>query len=348
MRGRGKARPPARRTPESWRGADVVRCFCLALCWLLCPGGVSALVLEEEASPLVPLAPRALLLDLARAGDAIVAVGAQGVIVRSTDEGRSWTQARVPVRELLTGVSFGDARAGWAVGHGGVVLKTNDGGLTWTRVPVPVEATTSFLDVRALDARHVIAVGAFETYLESHDGGHEWQLRAPLGEKDIFDRVHLNQLTEGASGVLYLAGEFGLLARSRDRGATWQELEAPYEGSFYGLHETSEDRRLLAHGLRGRVFTSDDEGRSWTRVPLEPEVLLMQAAEGPDGTLALGGLGGNLFFSADRGERFEPRRPPGLTGTAALLFTTDGHLLSAGETGVHRLPVNPPPGSARP
>jgi photosystem II stability/assembly factor-like uncharacterized protein len=289
-------------------------------------------------APVAPMAARTLLLDVAEAGDHLVAVGAHGVALVSEDQGVSWHQGSVPVEELLTAVAFYDALNGWAAGHGGVVLRTADGGETWTRVSVPVDAEASFLDVLVLDARHVIAAGAFELFLESRDGGHSWQARAVLGEKPDTEKVHINRLTRGPSGLLCLAAEYGTLATSADGGETWRLLPSPYEGSFYGLHEL-EGGRLLAHGLRSHVFVSGDGGETWARTEVEPEVLLMSAATGPGGTIALGGLGGHLFVSRDRGSSFRGFRPGGLTGTAELIFTRDGRLVCVGETGAHRIPA---------
>ena len=59
------------------------------------------------------------------------AVGAGGVIVATTDGGRTWRQQTSGVGEDLRDVKFFDAREGWAVGTGGAMLRTTDGGLTW-------------------------------------------------------------------------------------------------------------------------------------------------------------------------------------------------------------------------
>ena len=89
------------------------RRFCVCLLALLGAGSQGADVASEPA----PLAARALLLDVAAAGDRLVAVGDHGIIVISADHGRTWTQSLAPTRALLTGVSFPDAVHGWAVGH---------------------------------------------------------------------------------------------------------------------------------------------------------------------------------------------------------------------------------------
>jgi photosystem II stability/assembly factor-like uncharacterized protein len=295
-----------------------------------------------DFAPPAPQAARALLVDVARTGDRLVAAGAFGMIVFSDDDGQTWKQASVPTHDMLTALCFVDPRIGWAVGHGGTVLRSGDAGQTWENIAVPVEPETSFLDVFALDARHVIVVGAYEVFLETRDGGHTWDQRrafAPAEGADAAETgdVFLNRITRGPSGALYLAGEYGTLARSGDQGATWQKLESPYDGSFYGLYELA-GGRLLAHGLRGRVFTSDDEGATWRQVPLTQQVLIMAAAEGRKGLVVLAGLGGHLFISKDGADSFRAEKPDRLTGTAEVVFAADGSLICVGETGVHRLP----------
>src|SRR5579862_192446 len=76
---------------------------------------------------------RLLLLDAARVGSRVVAVGDRGYIVVSDDDGASWKRAVAPAVPLLTAVDFVDAKNGWAVGHDTTILATHDGGDTWTR-----------------------------------------------------------------------------------------------------------------------------------------------------------------------------------------------------------------------
>ena len=92
---------------------------------------VGADLLDRPALP-APAAVHSLLLDVARAGERLVAVGERGHVLLSDDAGRSWRQARtVPSRTMLTAVAFVDASHGWAVGHDEIILCTADGGETW-------------------------------------------------------------------------------------------------------------------------------------------------------------------------------------------------------------------------
>lgn len=74
---------------------------------------VDVLDLPAKASA---LAQRSPLLDLARAGSRLVAVGQRGHILYSDDEGGRWQQARVPVSSDLNAVTFPTPEQGWAVG----------------------------------------------------------------------------------------------------------------------------------------------------------------------------------------------------------------------------------------
>ncbi|MEE4192756.1 MAG: YCF48-related protein, partial [Halieaceae bacterium] len=88
---------------------------------------------DFAANPALPVpdARAANLLDMTQAGARLLAVGERGLIVYSDDQGRSWQQARVPVSETITAISFPTDDHGWAVGHGGVILHSGDAGESW-------------------------------------------------------------------------------------------------------------------------------------------------------------------------------------------------------------------------
>jgi len=56
--------------------------------------------------------------------NSFVAVGSGGAIVRSSDNGRTWSDVLWTGQssDFLRSVSFGDAKSGWAVGDDGVII----------------------------------------------------------------------------------------------------------------------------------------------------------------------------------------------------------------------------------
>ena len=293
----------------------------------------------ERRELTVPIAARSLLLDAALAGNAVVAVGDHGAIIRSIDSGRSWTPVAAPLGATLTGIAF-EAKGvrGWAVGHEGRILATHDGGLTWNECFRHASRDAVLLDVFVLDQDQVLAVGAFGLALESKDGGITWsELKLPSED------LHLNRISKSAQGTALVAGESGTLL-TRARGDTqWHPVEIPYDGSFYGF-VTLSDGRLAAHGLRGHLFVATPpagpkDQAEWQKCPVPSTGMLSCIIELGSGTLIAGGPARQLFISRDKGATWSHWQTPLVTAIAELLIAPDGTLLAFGEAGVTVLPA---------
>ncbi len=298
--------------------------------WLL-TAGLSAGLAADVAEP-APLAARSLLLDVTRAGTRLVAVGQHGDVVVSDDHGITWSQRIVPTRSLLTATNFIDAKHGWVVGHDGVILSTIDGGENWQRQDVGHDLDTVYLDVLFLDAQRGFAVGAYGKFMHTVDGGAHWQAGHPV-DSDF----HFNHLSRGVNGSLYLAGEAGQLLQSTDEGHTWSRLPIPYEGSLYGVLPLA-DGRLLAYGLRGHLFLSDNTGITWRQIDHDANSLLMVGVQLDQHYVILSGQSGRLLrWSTESTRAAEEESAAGLGPIAALCIAADGALIAAGEGGVVRI-----------
>jgi photosystem II stability/assembly factor-like uncharacterized protein len=319
-------RPGGRTAGDHHQGAAARLLPGLLIAWLVvCPC--------QAADPATALAARSLLLGAQAIGNTVIAVGASGHILRSTDGGATWDLVKAPTLATLTGIHFPDAQHGWIVGHDALILHSEDGGRTWTKQYQGEDLQVSFLDVRFLDAQTGFAVGAYGQFLATSDGGRTWTSRRII-EEDYF----LNRLSIGPAGTLYLAGEHGTLLRSTDRGASWMPIHAPYDGSFYGILPLG-PKLLLAHGLRGRIYRSEDDGDSWQLVPNEQRVLLATAVRLRDGTIVVAGQARSFLVSRDNGASFTAWSPGLTTGVAELAEAPDGRPLAFGEEGVTHLPA---------
>jgi photosystem II stability/assembly factor-like uncharacterized protein len=310
----------------------LVRFFLRLLCFLW-PGSFIF------ASP--PAAARGLLLDAAPNNHAVIAVGERGAIIRSADSGEVWESLASPTTVTLTGVSFAPNGHGWAVGHEGVILHTRDGGETWTEQFRAEDPETVFLDVLALDAQRVIAVGAFGACYMTRDGGRTWTAKKILEEDN-----HLNRLTRAAIGdsEVFYAGERGTLLQQASFLQSPETLTEPDEASYYGVLPLGA-RTLLAYGLRGRLFRSDDGGETWKKLPSPSTALLTTAVRLRSGAIVIAGQARAFLVSRDGGWTFETWQPPLTSAVAELLEAPNGLLLAFGETGVTRL--DPPAGTPK-
>ena len=315
---------------------------------LLAAPGVGAPQDEQtETSLIKPLASRSLLLDAAAAGGTMMVVGERGHVLVSRDEGASWTQVAVPTRSTLTGVFLHDDQLGWVVGHDAVILRTRDGGNSWERLFWAPEQERPLFDVWFRDAENGFAIGAYGFFLETDDGGDSWTERAIVDPDELDEEydpfaftsaadVHLNKIADAGSGRLYVTAEAGLSFRSDDAGRTWESLEPPYQGSFFGSLPLGGDSVLL-FGLRGHLFRSDDAGATWRPIETGTVALLTDGVRLADGTVVVTGLAGTLLVSGDGGETFRLVQQPDRQGLATLLPTANGNLVLVGEYGVNTL-----------
>jgi photosystem II stability/assembly factor-like uncharacterized protein len=282
-----------------------------------------------------PLAARSLMLDVARAGDALVAVADRGFILRSTDNGETWQQQSSPVEVMLTNVAMRDASSGWAVGHDAVILNTADGGVTWSVTFKDEKLEAPLFDIWFENENHGIAVGAYGLIQETTDGGATWAERR-ISE----DEPHLYTITPAADGALFAVGEMGSIFKSTDRGATWTAMPSPYNGTFFGALPLK-DGGLLVYGLRGNLFRSDDGGATWAAVTTGTEASLLGGTQRADGAVTIVGLSGTILIGAD-GRAFTATTLPDREALGGAVETPGGKLLIFGEKGAHALPGTRP------
>lgn len=282
-------------------------------------------------------AAKSLMLDVVHAGKRLVAVGDRGHILYSDDQGSTWTQAKVPTRQLLTAVFFVDDKHGWAVGHDAQILASEDGGVTWTKQFEDLKRESPLLDVWFKDVNSGFAVGAYGALLETIDGGKNWEDASDRLDNE--DQFHLNAIAAVKDAGLFIVGEQGSMFRSADWGQTWEKLEGPYEGSLFGVIGTAQPNTLLAYGLRGNLYRSTDFGSTWEQVELQAargslEFGLSGATLLDDGSIVIVGNGGSVISSSDNGETFTVFNRPDRISVSAVTAAGNGNLILAGQGGV--------------
>ncbi|MPT17293.1 MAG: BNR domain-containing protein [Pseudomonas sp.] len=326
-----------------------------------------------ESSAMRVLNPKhAVFTGVTRAGERLVAVGERGLILLSDDNGQQWRQASVPVSVGLTAVEFVDTQHGWAVGHSGVVLASRDGGESWKlqmdglraarlelesaeaalnsavdvdAAQVRVDAAQRlvedgadkpFLNLHFTDAEHGMVIGAYGMALRTADGGRSWQ--SQVGQIDNPMGLHLYAVARQGNDW-YLAGEQGFLAHSSDAGQHFQQLESPYEGSFFTLL-ARQDGSLLLGGLKGNAFLLHDAGNLIEPLKVTMPVSLSDAVTLSDGRALLANQAGAVFALDAVGTHLQMLVPPQGKPLAALTQAADGSLVVAGFTGIANLPLS--------
>jgi photosystem II stability/assembly factor-like uncharacterized protein len=321
--------------------ADLVRRSSLLAVLLLGCGGAAAEDHPPVAAERAPLAAQGLLVDVARAGRVLIAVGEHGIILASEDEGKTWTQRSSPVDVLLTAVTFADDQHGLAVGHDGVILKTGDGGRSWQLVQRDLDAGPFLTVALAADGQHGVAGGAYGLLLATADGGTTWH-KAKVAD----DAADEDADGEGADSHLYasalpapdrwiVVGEAGRIITSSDQGATWKIVKPPYSGSYFGILARTADDWLI-YGLEGKMFETADAGATWTEIQTEETSSFSSAALLADGRLVVVRRNGTILVEDKPHGEFH-RRHPEDAPTLTAVMPVDGGAILLSERGVIQL-----------
>lgn len=305
------------------------------------------------------------------AGARTVAVGQRGHIALSDDGGQNWRQAKVPVSSDLVAVSFATEHHGWAAGHGGVVLHSADGGETWQKQMDGAEASRLILDyygngagasladaavylereniltsyggtqpimaVHFIDENVGFIGGLFNRLFRTVDGGKSWEPWQHL--IDNSGELHFYAITADASAV-YLTGEMGMVWRMRQGEERFSETPTGYDGTLFGVLSTGD--ALLAFGMRGSLYRSENAGDDWQRIDIGTQAGITSGAVLPTGDVLLGSLSGDVARSSDGGRTFESltlKRSMPFFGLAAR---PNGQLTLVGAAGVQHEAVSLP------
>ncbi|WP_457321373.1 WD40/YVTN/BNR-like repeat-containing protein [Roseateles sp. P5_E11] len=249
------------------------------------------------------------------------AAGHLGVILKTGDGGKTW-------HKQLDGLQAAQAL---------LAAATDDAGRRAAQRVVEEGADKPWFDLEAIDARQAIAVGAYGLAMVTRDGGASWQ---PLPTRAANPRgLHLYGVRV-VDGQWFIAGEQGLLLRSSDGGATFTALASPYKGSFFGLL-ASHSGALLAYGLRGSVYRSGDAGANWDKVELGTPLSLQAGIERRGGLTLLTQTGELFTSTDDGRTFTRQPPPAGPLPAAGLAAAPDGAWVIASLRGTRRASPTP-------
>ena len=179
------------------------------------------------------------------------------------------------------------------------------------------------------------AVGAFGTLLQTSDGGKNWQ---SVDQRiDNPEGFHFYGITGNSNGQLFIAGETGGLYRSMDAGLSWQQLDSPYDGSWFGVLQQPSSGALWVFGLRGNIFRSSDFGSSWTPAGNDNTMTIAGATIAEDGIVVMVGSVGTVLRSNDGGINFEAFMQPNRLSLSSIVADSEGNYFAAGQGGIHAL-----------
>ncbi|MEW5938224.1 MAG: hypothetical protein AB1750_01065 [Chloroflexota bacterium] len=267
----------------------------------------------------------------------------QTLIVRTTDGGRTWTNATPPF-EAQYGYApfvFLDAQTAWALlpisyFESGALYQTTDGGLSWRSYPTPFAvASLQILDDGTAFALASLGAGAGSqavAFFQSVDNGQTWKSvfvndpnavdatnSLPLGgSKGGF--AFTDALNGWVGGSVPVDGEI-FLYRSQDGGVTWSEFNLALPLG-YASAQTGNDGPIFFSPAEGLLpvhfvmptqpgglsvfYRTSDGGATWTPGQVINDGRIFHFRSARDGVAF---SEGQFFFTSDAGATWGAVQP---------------------------------------
>ena len=244
-----------------------------------------------------------------------MAVATEGVLLRTSDGGVSWTQEHVDssnplhglvqisastwaaaggglniVRSVDSGatwtyalsgqktwwdVSMSTQAIGWRVGTDGSIEKTTNGGSVW--VAQTSNTQSDLFGVRALSEQRAVAVGRDGAIVTTSDGGTTWTPRTSGVSVEL-------QMVDALSGTaVWAVGDQGTILQSTDNGVTWMVRRTVANVDLRDVVVMTPST-VVAVGNNGILYRTSDGGASWTSPAIPTGTSDLEAITGHPGS----------------------------------------------------------------
>lgn len=187
------------------------------------------------------------------------------------DGGRNWEASKF-ASAYPKDVFFINSQRGWLItddgkmlSGGGSIHATIDGGKTWKtgRLKIKgrpevirfISSRAGWLVERVISKDQGRSIGRLH---KSKDGGSTWESVATFDNR-ILDLAVLDQER------IFVSGEGGLIAATRDAGQSWQRLRTKTHAAINSIAFDG-NRTVIAAGDFRTLLISDDGGSSWSRL----------------------------------------------------------------------------------
>lgn len=201
-----------------------------------------------------------------------IAVGGEGIVLKTYDKGNTWEQLHVIERTSkylqqvrLYDVKFVDSNTGFILGEE-TLLRTDDAGLHWRPLQLNNKPVSGKLKLVALSSE-VLFITMENSIFKSIDGGHTWFKTAYNGYHNILEFYFYDD------NFGFASDDFESYTITRDGGLNWTnyKLEIPelgYNEDITSVFFSSPNMGFAATN-GGKVLKSTDGGLSWELVNSE-------------------------------------------------------------------------------
>ncbi|EHQ26880.1 Glycosyl hydrolase family 32 domain protein [Mucilaginibacter paludis DSM 18603] len=294
-------------------------------------------VQEDLVSPVCGITGQDLaytLDDVAYTNNRIIAVGAQGKILTSVNDGVDWNLINTGTSESFGNIQMLNDNTGYVLGYYGSMVKTEDGGASWFPIESPDLSYPYLNRFYFYSALVGYWFGDYKLY-KTIDGGKSWKKLSFSGSS-----LSAGWFVDEDNG--FICGNGQLLMRTSDGGATWVNVTTPSQGFNIGFSSIafSNANNGFIGCSNGVILQTKDGGATWTKAGTAPGSYInrMKVYDEKTFYILLGFNGGGVYKTIDGGATWttELNTANSLLGigfnAAKNKYCLVGHALGLGST----------------
>ena len=212
------------------------------------------------------------------------------------------------------------------------VWKTEDFGKTWEKIFKKGHLRAIAAHPTEKNVVYVLGRKGAELW-KTTDGGQTWtavrkvEFTTEYKAENSFNSIHFSLQNPD----VMVSGMFGKIAKSYDKGVTWEEKEVPFGGSVQTVIMHPENPSILYAG-NDFILKSKDGGNNWTKSLEKSGVVKDIEIDQSNPEVVYAATQNGVFATKDGGESWENR---GLSFVNDITIA-DGVILAAAEGGIYK------------
>ena len=247
----------------------------------------------------------------------VVAVGTQGVILKSYDGGQSWVKKYTRPTIRLSDLEFTNANTGYALGSN-ILLKTEDGGENWYQLDMPDKSYPYATNLVFIDAEVGFITGYESALYKTTDGGKNWRTI-----KNVPNYFTAGYFINESTG--FMCGKSAnTIVKTTNAGETWETIELNLTDSYYrtfvDLYFTDEQTGFLLSS-NGDIAKTTDGGATWNL--LQNDLYEPTSISFTSGSIGYITSASGLYKTEDAGETWTNIYNDHRLGPGAIAFSSD-------------------------
>ena len=168
-----------------------------------------------------------------------------------------WYQVNSGTTESLYSVIFPTDNIGLAVGMNGTLIKTTDGGENWS-VQNNLQSTSWLTSIDFSGNDYFALCGFSDAVFITSDGGNNW-INKSTGYNDAWIDIDFPTIND-----VWLVSINFAVARSTDRGNTWNIYQLPYPGmGMPSAIEANGEIAYVTYNITGEIYVTTNGGATW-------------------------------------------------------------------------------------